>query len=132
LGLTSGGSSSSDNITIPAFADGGFTGSNVPPSGMMALLHKNEWVFNTDQQKNLMGWVGGLAQTAMNAVTSMASQFVAPNISTITTNHSGNSSSSSMTLDIHDNIFQGTTKEQANQIFGIINNKLNQKGIKTK
>jgi hypothetical protein len=87
LGLSGNGSNtagySTSGVQLPAFADGGYTGYNVPSSGMLALLHKNEWVFNTNQQKDLMGWVGGLAQTAMNAVTSMASQFVVPNISTV-------------------------------------------------
>jgi hypothetical protein len=111
LGLSGNGTNtagySTSGVQLPAFADGGFTGSNVPSSGMMALLHKNEWVFNTDQQKNLMGWVGGLAQTAMNAVTSMASQFVTPNISTV----NNTSTTSTSTPIAFTNCSFGTSKQ---------------------
>jgi hypothetical protein len=129
LGLSGNGTNtagySTSGVQLPAFADGGFTGSNVPSSGMLALLHKNEWVFNTSQQKDLMGWVGGLAQTAMNAVTSMASQFVTPNISTV------NNSSSRSVGDI---VIQNMTvssggKDGANEMLTQLNNILKGRGL---
>jgi hypothetical protein len=136
LGLNGNGSNttgySTSGVQLPQFKDGGFTGHWSGGKGMLSLLHSDEWVFNPEQQKNLMNYISNLGENALNAATSMISSMTQlPQVSTVTDNSTTTSTGATWTLDIHDNSFQGTTQQQANQMFGIINNKLNQKGWRT-